>query len=183
MSREFDDRYGAQNRDILETRTVDELRSVAGGRVIGDGIYRVLDDDAVGMIGPSIDTMFPDRAGALDPFATDWLGRVFATRADRVGTVAILEPGTAEVLDTGIDLAAFHRTEIVEQADAALAVDFYGAWRDGGGAVPAADQCVGYRRPLFLGGGDDVENLELGDMDVYWSVMAQTVEQIRRRTA
>jgi hypothetical protein len=32
---------------------------------------------------------------------------------------------------------------------------------------------VGYGVPLFLGGQDVVDNLELTDLDVYWSVCGQ----------
>jgi hypothetical protein len=37
---------------------------------------------------------------------------------------------------------------------------------------------VGYRVPLFLGGTDTVENLERGDMDVYWSLTSQAAAQV-----
>jgi hypothetical protein len=33
--------------------------------------------------------------------------------------------------------------------------------------------CVGFRSPLFLGGQDSVDNLELTDLDVYWSLSGQ----------
>ena len=36
-----------------------------------------------------------------------------------------------------------------------------------------ADECVGYRVPLFLGGQDVVDNLEVSDLGVYWSLCAQ----------
>jgi Domain of unknown function (DUF1851) len=34
-------------------------------------------------------------------------------------------------------------------------------------------QCVGYQVPLFLGGKDSLENLEITDLDVYWSLSGQ----------
>ena len=37
----------------------------------------------------------------------------------------------------------------------------------------AFDQCAGYKVPLFLGGEDSIHNLELSDIEVYWSLMAQ----------
>ena len=39
-------------------------------------------------------------------------------------------------------------------------------------------ECVGYRVPLFLGGTDDVSNLERSDLAVYWSLCGQ----LRTRT-
>jgi hypothetical protein len=32
---------------------------------------------------------------------------------------------------------------------------------------------VGYKVPLFFGGQDAVENLELADLDIYWSISGQ----------
>ena len=170
------------NADLRRAPTAAALRASAGGRVLAGGLYRVMDDAAAAAIRPPLAAMYPDGGAGLDPFGSDWLGRVFATRADRPGMVVIAEPGTADLLEVPVGLEEFHASEIVEHADAALAASFYDAWRADGGAAPEASQCVGYRQPLFLGGADEVENLQLSDMDVYWSVMAQTVERIRSRT-
>jgi hypothetical protein len=43
-------------------------------------------------------------------------------------------------------------------------------------AHPAAiqfDECVGSKVPLFLGGVDGVENLDVTDLDVYWTLTGQ----------
>jgi hypothetical protein len=65
--------------------------------------------------------------------------------------------------------------ELVEYHDAALATGFFSAWADGHAAdLPlAVDRCVGYRVPLFLGGGDVVGNLEVIDVGVYWAICGQ----------
>lgn len=75
---------------------------------------------------------------------------------------------------------AFHDEELVEYRDAALASGFFGAWaKDQGAALPLAHgDCVGYQVPLFLGGHDTVDNLEIIDLDVYWT----TCGQLRRGT-
>ncbi|CAE6797130.1 hypothetical protein R75461_05007 [Paraburkholderia nemoris] len=39
-------------------------------------------------------------------------------------------------------------------------------------------QCVGYKRPLFLGGADELHNLELTDLDVYWTLSSQMIAQL-----
>jgi hypothetical protein len=89
--------------------------------------------------------------------------------------VLLLEPGTGEVLEIPLPLAAFHNEELVEYSDAALAADFFRAWSaNHSDYLPLKmDQCVGYRVPLFLGGPDTVENLEIVDRDVYWSLTGQ----------
>ncbi|MCP2517553.1 MAG: T6SS immunity protein Tdi1 domain-containing protein [Achromobacter mucicolens] len=36
-----------------------------------------------------------------------------------------------------------------------------------------------YGIPLFLGGQDEVSNLELSDLDVYWHLLSQLIRQTR----
>ncbi len=40
-------------------------------------------------------------------------------------------------------------------------------------------ECVGYRKPLFLGGQDVIDNLEISDMEVYWSLCGQLLGRVR----
>ena len=37
-------------------------------------------------------------------------------------------------------------------------------------------RCAGYVIPLFLGGNDDITNLEDSDMEVYWNIMMQILK-------
>jgi hypothetical protein len=39
---------------------------------------------------------------------------------------------------------------------------------------------VGYRVPLFLRGQDDIANLELVDIDVYWTIVGQLIVGTRQ---
>ncbi|MEM6296817.1 MAG: T6SS immunity protein Tdi1 domain-containing protein, partial [Myxococcota bacterium] len=48
-----------------------------------------------------------------------------------------------------------------------------------GGEAPAYGQCVGYEKPLYLGGEDEVSNLQMEDMSVCWSISAQLLARTR----
>jgi type VI secretion system (T6SS) immunity protein Tdi1 len=65
--------------------------------------------------------------------------------------------------------------ELVTYRDAALASDFFDEWSQANPEQLSirSDTCVGYRVPLFLGGSDMIENLEIVDKDVYWSIYGQ----------
>lgn len=91
----------------------------------------------------------------------------------------MLEPGTGEALEIPADFDLFHDVELAQQADAAVAYTFYKQWLAHGGERPQYDQCIGYVRPLYLGGTDDVTNLEVSDLDVYWSLAAQLLAKMR----
>lgn len=126
---------------------------------------------------------FPEFADRIECFGADWLGRQFATdRGRMVGgrpQVLMLEPGTGEALEVPVDLRAFHDEELVQEPDAAVALSFFEQWLEAGGPRPDYDQCVGYKKPLYLGGVDDVTNLELHNFDVYWTISAQLLERVR----
>lgn len=163
---------------------VEEWAKVVGGRTFDDGLYRVHTTRSAAAANSLVRAAFPEFAGRLSCFGYDWLGRQFATDAARgLGSdpeVLLFEPGTGQALEIPVPFSAFH-DELIDFDEAALARSFYEQWRADGGAAPTLDECVGYRTPLFLGGQDDVSNLEVSDLDVYWTIMGQLRVQILNR--
>jgi hypothetical protein len=96
-----------------------------------------------------------------------------------MSAVVMLEPGTGQALEVPCGVVAFHDAELCQYREEALAECFYKEWRAAGGAVPRVDQCAGYKRPLFLGGSDTTDNLELVMLEVYWEISAQLLDQTR----
>lgn len=154
----------------------EDLMASYAGASFENGLYR-LHSSATGPAGQQgVDTAFPEYARRLVVFAFDWLGRQFALDLGRVESgealVMMLEPGTGEALEIPADFVAFHDQELIDYRDAALASDFFASWAAANPeAVPLdVSRCVGYRVPLFLGGRDSVDNLEVTDFDVYWTM-------------
>jgi hypothetical protein len=159
-----------------------ELAARLAGCSVEDGLYRFHDaasgPSAVRMIAEA----FPEFAGPTAPFGYDWLGRQFALAGPQL--VLLFEPGTGIALDVPASFASFHEQELVDHHDAALASEFFETWSAANpNALPLArDRCVGYRVPLFLGGSDAIENLEVDDRDVYWSMCAELRRGVSRLT-
>ncbi|WP_137861332.1 MULTISPECIES: DUF1851 domain-containing protein [unclassified Sphingomonas] len=160
-----------------------ELFERFGGVSFNGGIYRVFDPIQLPKYNAMVEEGFPDFAGAVTVFGSDWLGRIFATtsKSDIQGRdgVMMFEPGTASALEIPCNVLTFHDEELVDAPDAALADEFFENWRGSGKPAPRVNQCVGYIRPLFLGGQDTTANLELIDMEVYWSVSVDLIRQAR----
>ncbi|TWB22781.1 uncharacterized protein DUF1851 [Nitrospirillum amazonense] len=154
-----------------------------GGLSFKSGLYRTLHPTHVGDWNARVLAAFPAFKGRILCFAYDWLGRAFALDAarleDKKPGVILFEPGTGEAMEIPANLTSFHEAELIDYGDAALAESFYRQWRASGGSPPAYDQCVGYRKPLFLGGADTVDNLETSDLDVYWHLAAQLIRKTR----
>lgn len=164
---------------LLAVQGYAELAERFAGCSFDEGLYRLHDAESGPRALAWITEAFPEYAARVRPFGYDWLGRQFAIdvgrRDGQEPLVLLVEPGTGEALEIPATFGAFHDEELVEYRDAALASHFYDAWsshnRD---ALPlVASDCVGYRVPLFLGGSDTVDNLEVIDLGVYWSVCAQ----------
>lgn len=156
-----------------------EFMTEYAGATFGRGLYRVHSASTGGSGQRCAEEAFPEFVGRIVVVSFDWLGRQFALDLGRIERdepqVLLLEPGTGEALEIPVSFSMLHDEELVDYADAALATDFFAEWS---GHAPeslplSTAQCAGYRVPLFLGGEDGIENLEVSDFDVYWTLMGQ----------
>jgi hypothetical protein len=150
-----------------------------GGTSFEGGLYRVIRALDVSEWNDRIARAFPEFGGRITCFGFDWLGRVFAIDPKRSEQgqpgVVMFEPGTGKALEIPCAIGTFHDEELMKYGDAALAIDFYTRWLENGGAAPQYGECIGYRKPLFLGGADELSNLETSDVDVYWHIIGQLI--------
>jgi Domain of unknown function (DUF1851) len=163
---------------LMAARGYSELAGQFAGRSFEDGLYR-LHDRRTGEQGEAaLGEAFTEFRGRACPFAYDWLGRQFALDTDRAEggepLVLLLEPGTGETFEIPLSFAAFHE-QLFELKEPALAASFFSEWAQVNPTlVPLGrGDCVGYTIPLFLGGSDTVDNLEVIDLDVHWSLSSQ----------
>jgi len=154
-----------------------------GGVSFNKGLYRVMTAETIDMADDFISDAFPDFSKRDRAFAYDWLGRIFALDLMRLEeglpSILLFDPGAGEVLEIPCNLVTFHEKELVEHGEEALAIGFHKQWLAKGGLVPNQNQCIGYKKPLFLGGKDTVENLHLSDLDVYWTLTGQLIRKTR----
>lgn len=147
------------------------------GASFGGGIYRVHRAQDVARWTENLVAAFPAWRGRIVPFGYCWQGRHFAVltgaRAPDDGPLLLLDPTHGQAYHIPVGVEAFHNEELVDWADASLKATFYAAWRRRGGGAPAHADCVGWTRLPSLGGEDSLDNLSVGDMDVYWHMCAQ----------
>lgn len=176
------DRVPATKGEVDSAAT--KLFEKFGGCSFDGGLYRVHSPASSLAAGEYVADAFPDYRGKLICFGFDWLGRQFSLDPDNGRRddpeVLMFDPGTGEVLFIPVPFSVFHDQELIVAADAALAIEFYRDWRAEQGEDLHFDQCVGYEVPLFLGGVDDLENLRIIDMDVYWTISGQLRAGTRR---
>lgn len=136
MLEAFETKYGDPGRsDLPIADGPDQLRDRAGDRVFGGGLYRVLSQARADEIAPELYRAYLDYNEAVDCFATDWMGNVFAVHA-RTEQVMLFELATCEALGLGVPFDQFHTDLLVNDADAALAEPLFAKWRASGGDLP-----------------------------------------------
>lgn len=174
--------YGAPT-ETLQPFTVPTNTHMLAGATFGCGLYRIHTQQSAALAANSIGVGFPEFRGHATPFGFDWLGRQFChdlrepERSD--SPVLMFEPGTGEVLALVTPFEQFHDHLLVDHADAALVVSFFHEWHTSSQVVLQFQQCAGYRMPLFLSGPDDITNLEVTDLDVYWTITSHILQQVR----
>lgn len=151
-----------------------------GGRSFGNGLFKVFGDADLEKWHGIAASCFPALRGRFKLFGYDWLGRCFAVDLNEAheNEVLLLEIGTLEILGIGKDILGFANEEIPTMSEACLASGVYEEWLESNEPVPPL-QCAGYRIPLFLGGEDELSNLEVSDMEVYWDMTDQLWEAVK----
>ncbi|WP_047154991.1 T6SS immunity protein Tdi1 domain-containing protein [Aneurinibacillus tyrosinisolvens] len=160
-----------------------ELFGSYNGVSFGEGLYRLHDISKINFWDDIITQAFPEFSGRISCFGYDWLGRQFALDKERVHDgqphILMFEPGTGEVLEIPCNFIDFHNDEIPNYHDACLASNFFAVWKSKNNLVLNKTECAGYKVLLFLGGQDVVENLEKNDMEVYWYICSQLIQQMK----
>ncbi|TPM38340.1 DUF1851 domain-containing protein [Mesorhizobium sp. B2-3-4] len=180
-----DERTPPINNLPLDTKVagLNELLAEFGGASFNRGLYRMVRASDVADWNARVCLGFPKFTGRITCFGYDWQGTAFATDAWRLEQgepgVVMFEPGTGKALQIPANVRTFHEVELIQDEDAALAANIYTDWRRAGGAEPSYNQCIGYKKPLFLNGKDEIDNLELWDIDIYWHLMGQILVQTK----
>lgn len=174
--------FAAQNEECEQH--LRELFAKFGGRSFNGGLYRVMAPEMSVRWNAIVGRGFPEFSGSfVNCFGFDWLGRVFGIDSrrlvDALPAVIMLEPGTAQALEIPCNVYSFHEAELIEYREEAVAASFFSSWLAFGGKRPQFAECIGYKRPLFLGGEDTVENLECSDMGIYWELATQLIAKTR----
>jgi hypothetical protein len=154
-----------------------------GGRSFRRGLYRVMRPAEGDIWKARILYAYPEFHARISCFGFDWMGNAFATDSNRLVEeqpgVVMFEPGTGKALDIPSNLESFHEVALNKHGEAVLAISFNETWTEAGGAQPDYSHCIGYKKPLFLGGKDTVDNLEMSDIDVYWHLLGQLIRKTR----
>jgi hypothetical protein len=107
-------------------------------------------------------------------FAFDWVGRQYAVNYNKGKTlILMLDPATAEVFELEANIESFLNEEIEEFKIGVLEFEKFRVLSERTAFKLNFGQCMGFKKFLFLGGKDELNNLEVVDMEVYWELNYQ----------
>lgn len=146
--------------------------------VYNNGIYTFVTRAEATVLNELAARVFSLTAGKVTVYAVDWMGRLFASNAnflDSAGssTMFCLDFADATSFTTEVDFETFHNRTAVDMKRELFNLDQYDDWIAHGPAPSDAESCIGYKIPLFLGGKDCRENMELTDRAVYLHLQAE----------
>jgi len=151
-----------------------------GGRQFGNGIFSSFRSEELELWRNNISEAFPELGGNFRPFGYDWQGNCFAVAKDTNGNERILfiEIGDGKIYPLSFSFAEFMNVEIPKNAAVIFEKSMYDEWRVYAKTIIPYGNCAGYIVPLFLGGEATPKNMEISDMEVYWSILGQIRTQI-----
>ena len=173
------------NIDALPGVDEDLRASVAtfGGKSFNRGIYRAFTPKEILEYTEIAGRLYNKLPGRVTVFGCDWLGRLFAVDTDglvdRQALVLLLETERGKGIAIDLPVVEFYNQVLVEDADEVLAKPFFEEWRRETNLDIGIDECVGYKVPVFLGGEDELANLEVSDRAVYTEMLAQLRAKVR----
>ena len=153
------------------------------GCSFNNGIYRVHEVRELEKWTNVCTEVFPQHKGRFLCFSSNWVGQQFALDftevVDGEFQILLLDPGESEAYEVPYGFSNFHDVGLSSHPEGALETELYQEWLESGGAVPKRDECASFIVPAVLGGDFEIENLEICDMEVYWGLSGQILEQTR----
>lgn len=147
------------------------------GKEFGNGLFKVFKKEENEKWNGVVKEMFPEFQEKFLLFGYDWLGRFYATN-EFENIVFVFDPSTNDIMSLENEFAYFVNKTLPKNANDILALKLYNKWLKKN-SKPLFSNCVGYKVPLFLGGEDTLNNYEESDLEVYWSISAQIIAQIK----
>jgi hypothetical protein len=142
-----------------------------GGATLGEGFYRFHTPRSGARATAMCAPLVPEDARHW-AFAFDWNGCEICLDRD-TEEIIVVDPGLGKWFNGEAGLNDWH--DILAAEPQLLRVERYQRWRvlhPEIGALPF-DRTIGLERPLFLGGVDDPDHLEMWSHDVYLAMFAQ----------
>lgn len=149
-----------------------------GGCTINHGLFRFHTLGSSFIWTKYVTNYFADHSDAFYCFGFDWMGRQFAMSTAKKDVVYMFDPATVEVFVLNQNLKNFLFENLLETDVDSFEKEYFNVLNANKNDLAIGD-CYGYTTPLFLGGGDEMANISVTDMEVYWEINFQLYNKIK----
>lgn len=162
-----------------QTNTIyDYFMNLYNGKDFGSGIYRVFSFNELEKWEKYVDETFSTFRGHFKLFGYDWLGRCFGIYLQNTDYILLFDVGLNKVFTIPHNIVSFHNVEIPQNHEFPLISTMFSEWHNVNRDDLKHSDCVGYIVPPFLSGLDELSNMEVSDMDVYWGILGQIIGEM-----
>lgn len=180
MFTNFKEFFGVSSTAACDNKLDDltNFRNAFAGESFNNGLFKVLKNEDVELWRDKVTQAFPKFADKFEPFACDWLGRLFCIRT--IGdepAIFVFHIGYNNTMLMPVDLLTFLNEEIPQYANDALSIDSFNEWTSLNPPV-AFDDCVGVIEPIFLGGEDEMANMQVISVVEYWDTITNLIKNM-----
>ena len=124
---------------------------------------------------------FKKHKGKVYCFAFDWMGRQFAIDLKGKNLIYMFDYATGESFIMAQTLNGFFEEDLFTYREDTLLVDlFENFFVKEKRSFLEFDECITFKQPLFTGGEDNIENMEIGDIEVNWEINYQLFCKINK---
>ncbi len=169
---------GVTGGRLLKVKGYKEFAEIYSGASFQEGVYRFFEEKDIARWNKVVEGIFSQYKGQIECFASDWMGRIFAWDFE-TESVLLLDPGFGEALKIPCDFYELHNIEFVEYFDESLSFSLFLECMELNKKELNLNQCYGYKISPFLGGEDKVSNMEISDMEVYWSICEDIYNRVQ----
>ena len=160
---------------------VSSLLKMYEGSTFNEGMFKIHTLGSSFFWTEIVTTFFNQYKNSCYCFGFDWMGRQFAYH-DKDGKTKILmfDCSTAEVFEIEQTIDVFFDEDLVDYINETLDTETFYAFKELNKIKNLSfKNCISYITPLFLGGEDNLQNLEVIDMEVNWEVNYQVYCKIK----
>ena len=158
-----------------------DLFKESSGKIFENGLFRIHNTGSFYLWTELSFDYFKKFKGKSYCFAFDWVGRQFAVNyLDGKSQILMLDPATAEVFTLNKNVASFLNEDLVEFKDELMDIANFNSLRKKLNVDKLKfNQCMGFKKFLFLGGSLELDNYEVIDEEVYWELNYQVYLQTK----
>jgi hypothetical protein len=149
-----------------------------GSKQVDNGLFRIHSLGSSFFWTNISTSYFPKYVNNVYCFGYDWMGRQFGILLETMDVIFMFDPATGQTMELSQSLEGFFNEDLVEFKDETFGTEYFGSLNYLIGKGLDSKKCIGFAKPLLLGGEDSLSNYELTDMEMYWELNYQIFCQI-----